>query len=154
MVECVAIWEGEYATAENSHYLANETTKRLSQSLNQPLTNAEEEALECSETKSIPYGRDSWIAKTVKKYGIEQVLKGVGGREMVADPIFTKYFLSIQTIEKRTFASIQHPASSRPRDRMRRGKEKSTWHLFPEIIEVDSHHKTLAHWPVFYGHPD
>jgi len=46
--------------------------------LNQPLTNAEEEALEHSETKSIPYGRGDWIDKTVKRYGIEQVLKGVG----------------------------------------------------------------------------
>jgi len=42
------------------------------------LTTAEEEALERSEEKSIPYGKDSWIDKTVKKYGIEQVLKGVG----------------------------------------------------------------------------
>ena len=46
--------------------------------LNQPLTTAEEEALERSEEKSIPYGKDGWINKTVQKYGIEQVLKGVG----------------------------------------------------------------------------
>ena len=46
--------------------------------LNQPLTATEEKALERSEEKSVPYGKESWIDKTVKKYGIEQVLKGVG----------------------------------------------------------------------------
>ena len=46
--------------------------------LNQPLTSTEEVALERSEEKSIPYGTDSWIKMNVRKFGIEQVLKGVG----------------------------------------------------------------------------
>jgi hypothetical protein len=31
-----------------------------------------------AEDKSIPYGREGWVSKVVKKYGIEQVLRGVG----------------------------------------------------------------------------
>jgi hypothetical protein len=46
--------------------------------LNKPLTSVDEETLERSEEKSIPYGTDAWIHKIVKKYKIEQVLKGVG----------------------------------------------------------------------------
>lgn len=33
--------------------------------------------LERSEEKSIPYGDDRWVVKTVKKYDIEQVLREV-----------------------------------------------------------------------------
>jgi len=46
--------------------------------LNQPLTNAEDEYLERAEAKSIPFGKDGWVDRMVKKYGIEQVLRGVG----------------------------------------------------------------------------
>jgi len=46
--------------------------------LNQPLTNAEDEYLERAEAKSVPFGKDGWVDRMVKKYGIEQVLRGVG----------------------------------------------------------------------------
>lgn len=76
-----SVWRREHGNAKQQKILATWPTpqpKDYLTLLNQPLTNAKEEALERSEDKSIPYGRDSWIDRTVKKYGIEQVLKGVG----------------------------------------------------------------------------
>ena len=55
--------------------------------LNAPLTKSEEESLEKSEVKNIPYGSDRWVDRIVKKYNIEQVLRGVGRPKKVADPI-------------------------------------------------------------------
>lgn len=40
--------------------------------------NRAEEALEHSITKSVPFGKESWVHATVKRFGIEQVLTGVG----------------------------------------------------------------------------
>ena len=40
--------------------------------------NNEEEALERSIAKDVPYGVDSWVGKIVKKFGLEQTLRGVG----------------------------------------------------------------------------
>lgn len=76
-----SVWRREKGSMQQQKMLTTWPTRRPKdylKVLNQPLTNAEEEALERSEAKSIPYGRDGWIDKTVKKYGIEQVLKGVG----------------------------------------------------------------------------
>ena len=38
----------------------------------------EEEQLLRSEDKNVPYGSDEWIDKVTTKYGITQVLRGVG----------------------------------------------------------------------------
>lgn len=46
--------------------------------LNQPQTQEEEDALERSTTKNIPFGSDTWTHAMVKKYGLEQTLRGVG----------------------------------------------------------------------------
>lgn len=46
--------------------------------LNRPQSQAEEEALERSIDKNIPYGTESWQHATVKKYGLEQTMRGVG----------------------------------------------------------------------------
>ncbi len=46
--------------------------------LNKALTIAEEKSLEKAEVKNIPFGKDGWVNKIVKKYNIEQVLRGVG----------------------------------------------------------------------------
>ncbi len=46
--------------------------------LNKPLTQSEEEALERSTAKDVPYGNDAWVEKIVKKFGLEQTLRKVG----------------------------------------------------------------------------
>jgi putative transposase len=76
-----SVWRREQGNAKQQKILASWPTARPTDYLpllNNPITTAEEEALERSEEKSIPYGKDSWIDTTVKKYGIEQVLKRVG----------------------------------------------------------------------------
>ena len=42
------------------------------------MTALEEEVLERSEEKSVPFGDSKWINVSVKKYDIEQVLRKVG----------------------------------------------------------------------------
>jgi len=76
-----SVWRREQGTVKQKKLLSPWPTtvpNNYLQLLNQPMTTVEEGVLERSEEKSIPYGKDSWIDKTVKKYGIEQVLKGVG----------------------------------------------------------------------------
>jgi putative transposase len=76
-----SVWRREEGTAEQKKLLSAWTTtmpKDYLKLLNKPLTSVDEETLERSEEKSIPYGTDAWIHKIVKKYKIEQVLKGVG----------------------------------------------------------------------------
>ena len=46
--------------------------------LNTAQTASEEEAIERSEEKNIPFGSDSWQAAVVKKYRLGQTLRGVG----------------------------------------------------------------------------
>ena len=46
--------------------------------LNEPMTQEDEETLERSTAKDVPYGSDGWIEKIVKKFGLEQTLRGVG----------------------------------------------------------------------------
>jgi len=76
-----SVWRREKGSPEQATLLSTWPTampNNYLKILNQPLTSAEEEALERSEEKSIPYGSDTWVNKTVKRFGIEQVLKGVG----------------------------------------------------------------------------
>jgi hypothetical protein len=76
-----SVWRREQGSAKQQKILAPWLVTRpkdyLTQ-LNKPLIAAEEEVLERSEAKSIPFGKDGWVNKTAKKYGIEQVLKRVG----------------------------------------------------------------------------
>lgn len=76
-----SVWRREYGTSKHLKILSSWPTqvpKNYVQILNAPLTTAEEEVLERAEEKSIPYGRDTWVQRVTKKYGIEQVLRGVG----------------------------------------------------------------------------
>lgn len=52
--------------------------KRYLDWLNQPQTQEEEDVLERSIAKDIPFGSDCWIEKVVLKFGIGQTLRGVG----------------------------------------------------------------------------
>jgi hypothetical protein len=75
------VWRREKGSVEQKKVLSTWPTTISNdylKELNRPLTVPEEEALERSEDKSIPYGREGWVSKVVKKYGIEQVLRGVG----------------------------------------------------------------------------
>lgn len=76
-----SVWRRQYGTAQQQHMLSVWPTlvpKNYISLLNTPLTNTEEEALERSEAKNIPFGKDSWIERVVEKYGIEQVLRPTG----------------------------------------------------------------------------
>ena len=46
--------------------------------LNEPQTESEEEVIERSIVKNIPYGEDQWMSRAVKKFGLEQTLRKVG----------------------------------------------------------------------------
>jgi putative transposase len=76
-----SVWRREKGSVEQKKVLSTWPTTISNdylKELNRPLTVPEEEALERSEDKSIPYGREGWVSKVVKKYGIERVLRGVG----------------------------------------------------------------------------
>jgi len=76
-----SVWRREYGTQKQKQLLANwpiPTPQNYLETLNQPLTKNEEQALTRSEEKNVPFGRDPWVNKVVKKYDIEQVLRGVG----------------------------------------------------------------------------
>lgn len=46
--------------------------------LNSPQAKSEEEALERSLTKNIPYGTDSWRDAMIETYNLAQTMRGVG----------------------------------------------------------------------------
>ena len=76
-----SVWRREKGTLKQKKILSQwpiPLPKDYLSILNQPLTTSEEDSLERSEEKSVPYGADTWVFKIVKKYKIEQVLKGVG----------------------------------------------------------------------------
>ena len=49
--------------------------------LNNPQTAKEEEAIQRSIIKSIPFGSDTWVTRMIKKFGLEQTLRSVGRRK-------------------------------------------------------------------------
>ena len=53
-------------------------TKNYLNILNFPQTQSEEDAVERSLDKNIPYGTESWQHAMVKKYGLEETMRGVG----------------------------------------------------------------------------
>lgn len=76
-----SVWRREYGTPQQQKLLSSwpaTVPKQYLHLLNQSMTTAEEEALERSEEKSIPFGKDTWVHWVTKKYSIEQVLRGVG----------------------------------------------------------------------------
>jgi len=76
-----SVWRREKGTSKQKKILSQwpvDLPKNYLSLLNGALTASEEESLARSEEKSIPYGADTWVSKIVKKYKIEQVLKGVG----------------------------------------------------------------------------
>jgi len=76
-----SVWRREKGTLKQQKMLSQwpiDLPKNYHSLLNEALTASEEESLERSEEKSVPYGDDMWVSKIAKKYKIEQVLRGVG----------------------------------------------------------------------------
>lgn len=74
-------WRREYGTPIQKKLLSLWPVSRprdYLRWLNEPQTASEEEAIERSEKKSIPYGSDRWMSGVVKKFGLEQTLRPVG----------------------------------------------------------------------------
>ncbi len=70
-----------YGTIEQKTILTSWPTsipKEYLKLLNQPLTIKEEEKLQLSEDKNVPFGTDEWTDNVVGKYKIDQVMRGVG----------------------------------------------------------------------------
>ena len=77
-----SIWRREYGTLEQKNVLSEwpiEIPRGYIDWLNQPQTQEEEEMLERSISKDTPFGQEYWIARMVKKFGLEQTLRN-GGR--------------------------------------------------------------------------
>ena len=76
-----SVWRRESGNSELKMMLSDWPTtipNDYLEFLNRPLTATEEEKLARSEDKNVPYGNDDWIDKVTIKYGITQVLRGVG----------------------------------------------------------------------------
>ncbi|OGG44152.1 hypothetical protein A2841_00400 [Candidatus Kaiserbacteria bacterium RIFCSPHIGHO2_01_FULL_48_10] len=76
-----SVWRRDAGTKEQKKLLAEwpvSLPPHYLSLLNEPQTKAEEEALERSLTKNIPFGTDKWRDVIVKKYGLEQTLRSVG----------------------------------------------------------------------------
>ncbi|OGG72051.1 hypothetical protein A3H77_01450 [Candidatus Kaiserbacteria bacterium RIFCSPLOWO2_02_FULL_56_11] len=74
-------WRREYGNSEQKKLLSPWPVPRPKdylQWLNEPQTESEEEAIERSVVKNIPYGKSSWVDVMVKEYGLEQTLRSVG----------------------------------------------------------------------------
>ena len=76
-----SIWRREYGSSGQKKILSDWPISKPEEYLlylNQALTQKEEELLERSVSKSIPFGKEDWVQSIVKKFKIEQVLRGVG----------------------------------------------------------------------------
>lgn len=76
-----SVWRREKGTDKHKKLLSSwpiAQPKNYLEILNQPQTMEEEKTLEKSITKDVPYGSKNWVVKIVKKFGLEQVLRGVG----------------------------------------------------------------------------
>lgn len=74
-------WRREYGNSVQQELLSLWPVPRPKdylQWLNEPQTEDEEEAIERSIVKNIPYGKSSWVDAIVKKHGLEQTLRSVG----------------------------------------------------------------------------
>lgn len=74
-------WRREYGTESQKKLLSPWPVLRPRDYLhwlNEPQTQDEENAIEHSVAKSIPFGREDWVGGIIKKYGLEQTLRSVG----------------------------------------------------------------------------
>lgn len=74
-------WRREYGTAKQKKLLATwpvPQPRDYSAWLNHAQSTDEEEAIKRSIMKGNPYGGDSWVDRVVRRFSLEQTLKGVG----------------------------------------------------------------------------
>ena len=74
-------WRKEYGTEKQKKLLTPWPVSRPHDYLhwlNESQTQEEEDAIERSVIKSIPYGRGGWTDGVIKRYGLEQTLRSVG----------------------------------------------------------------------------
>ena len=76
-----SVWRRECGSQEQKSTLSpwpTDSPREYLDWLNQPQTQEEEDALERSIAKDVPFGGDGWIEMVVKKFGLEQTQRGVG----------------------------------------------------------------------------
>jgi putative transposase len=76
-----SVWRRERGSAKQKKILSHWSVPRprdYLRWLNEPQTQEEEEALERSTNKDKPFGTESWVTKMVRKFGLEQTLRGAG----------------------------------------------------------------------------
>ncbi len=76
-----SVWRREKGTAKHKKLLSPWPVvkpRNYLDWLNKAQSQEEEEALERSEMKNIPYGETTWVDKMVKKFKLEQTLRGTG----------------------------------------------------------------------------
>ena len=76
-----SLWRREYGSLKQKKILDKwpfDIPKDYLSIVDQAISNKELERIEKCEEKSIPFGKDPWVDRTVKKYNIEQVLRSTG----------------------------------------------------------------------------
>lgn len=76
-----SVWRRTQGTAEQKKLISPwpvPCPKEYLKLLNKAQTKDEEDALERSTTKNIPFGTETWVSGIVKRYGLEQTLRPVG----------------------------------------------------------------------------
>lgn len=74
-------WVREYGSFEQKKWLSLwpvDSPRGYTDWLNQPQTQEEEDALERSIAKDVPFGSESWTERMVVKFGLGQTQRGVG----------------------------------------------------------------------------
>jgi hypothetical protein len=78
VVECSGDESMEHLHKINTHQWPTSMPDEYLKLLNEPLTTREEEKLNLSEEKNVPFGTSDWVDKVVDMYKIDQVMRGVG----------------------------------------------------------------------------
>lgn len=76
-----SVWRREYGMMEQKKILTDwpvEMQANYLQLLNEPQTEDEEQVLERAIEKGTPFGKNTWVERMVKKFGLEQTLRNVG----------------------------------------------------------------------------
>ena len=76
-----SVWRREKGTTKQKQILSSwpiDTPKEYLAWLNKPQSAKEEKAIELSTQKGSPFGQDSWIKRTAKKFNLESTLKFPG----------------------------------------------------------------------------
>lgn len=76
-----SVWRRIFGTAEHQKMLSPwpiDYPQGYLAFLNDPQTAEEEERIELSEKRSIPFGGETWVESTIKEFGLESTMRGRG----------------------------------------------------------------------------